>query len=64
MSKLIGEPIKVHQDKDSIITAFIWRRRLYKVLEVIDWWREPYEWWDGEAVRLFFRVTARNSSNV
>lgn len=63
MSKLIGEPIKVHQDRDSMVTAFIWRKRLYRVLEVIDWWREPSEWWDGKAVRLFFRVNARNSSS-
>ena len=62
MSKLIDEPIKVHQNKDSMITAFIWRKCLYRVLEIIDWWREPSEWRDGEAVRLFFRVNARGSS--
>ena len=62
MSKLIGEPIKVHQNKDSAITAFIWRKRLYNVLEVIGWWREPSEWWNGKAIRLFIRVNARNSS--
>ena len=62
MTKLINEPIKVHQDKGSIITAFIWRRRLYRVLEVIDWWREPAEWWNEKAVCVFFRVNARGSS--
>ena len=62
MSKLIDEPIRVHQNKDSMITAFIWRRRLYRVLEVLDWWREPSEWWNEKAVRLFFRVNARHSS--
>jgi len=62
MSKLIGEPIKVHQAKGSIITAFIWRKRLYRVLEVLDCWREPSEWWHDKAVRLFFRVNAKNSS--
>ena len=62
MSKLIGEPVKVHQNKDSMITAFIWRKRLYKVEEVIGWWRESSEWWNGRAVRLFVRVNARNSS--
>ena len=61
MSKLIGEPIKVHQDKDKII-AFIWRKRLYIVLEVFNWWREPSEWWDGKAMRLFIRVNAQTSS--
>ena len=62
MSKLIGEPIKVHQDKDSTVTAFIWRKRLYRVLEVIGWWREPSDWWNDETIRLFVRVNAKNSS--
>jgi hypothetical protein len=62
MSKLIGEPVKVHENKKSLIDAFIWRRRLYRVLEVIGWWREPSEWWSGKAMRLFIRVNARNSS--
>ena len=62
MSKLIGEPIKVHRDKDSTVTAFIWRKRLYRVLEVIGWWREPSDWWNDETIRLFVRVNAKNSS--
>ena len=62
MSKLIGDPIRVHQNRESELTAFIWRKRLYKVLKVLDWWREPSEWWDGKAIRLYMRVNARNSS--
>lgn len=62
MSKLIGEPVKVHQNKESMITAFIWRKRLYRVLEVIGWWREPSDWWNTKAMRLFIRVNAKNSS--
>ena len=62
MSKFIGEPIKVHQNNNSMATAFIWRKRLYEVLEVLGWWREPSEWWNGKAVRLHVRVNARNSS--
>ena len=62
MSKLIGEPVMIHAGKDSIPAAFIWRKRLYKVTEVIDWWREPSDWWHGKAMRLFVRVNAMNSS--
>ena len=62
MSKLIDEPVRVHQDKNSMITAFIWRKRLYRVVEVIRWWREPSDWWSGQPVRLYIRVNARNSS--
>jgi hypothetical protein len=62
MSKLIDEPVKVHQGNDSRISAFIWRRRLYRVLDVVAWWREPSQWWDGKAMRLCIRVNAQNSS--
>ena len=62
MSKLIGEPIRVHQNEDDTVDAFIWRKRLYRVTEVIGWWREPSEWWNGKAMRLFMRVNARSSS--
>lgn len=61
MVKLIGEPVKVNEDKDSVMTAFIWRKRLYRVLEVVGWWREPPEWWNGKAMRFFVRVNAENS---
>ena len=61
MSKLIGEPVRVHQKDDSTITAFIWRKRLYRVVEVIGWWREPAEWWNGQTMRFFIRINARNS---
>ena len=62
MSKLIGEPVKVHENKDCIVTAFIWRKRLYRVLEVLGWWREPSEWWNAKEMRFFIRVNAENSS--
>ena len=62
MSKLIGEPVKVHGKEDSAIDAFIWRKRLYRVNEVISWWWEPDEWWNGKVERFFIRITATNSS--
>ena len=62
MSRLIGEPVKVHIQEDSTVAAFIWRKRLYRVNEVIGWWREPDEWWNGKAMRLFVRLNATNSS--
>jgi len=62
VSKLIGEPVKVHLDKDSIVDVFIWRKRLYRVLEVTNWWREPSEWWNGKPERFFIRVDAKNYS--
>lgn len=62
MSKLFGEPVNAHADKDSMPTAFIWRRRLYRVIEVLSWWWEPSEWWNGKTARFFVRLNAQNSS--
>ena len=62
MSKLINESITVHVGKNSAVSAFIWRRRLYQVSEIISWWREPSRWWEGEPIRLLIRVTANHNS--
>ena len=62
MSKLIGEPVEVHVNKGSAITSFIWKKRLYRINEILNWWREPAEWWHGKAIRLFVRVSATNSN--
>ena len=58
VSRHIDEPITVHINRGSIPTAFIWRRRLYRVVEILSWWREASEWWNGEPVRTLIRVTA------
>ena len=62
MSRLINEPILIHQSKPNAVTAFIWRKRLYRVLEIIGWWREPGKWWDNEPIRYYLRVNAKNTS--
>ena len=62
MVKMINEPIIIHQDKPNVVSAFIWRKWLYRVLEIIGWWREPGKWWDNKPVRYYTRVNARNAS--
>jgi len=62
VSKLIDEPITVHVSRESVPTAFIWRKRLYRVIGILSWWREPSEWWNGEPVRILIRVTAECKS--
>jgi len=59
VTRFIDEPIIVHVSRDTGPTAFIWRRRLYRIIEILSWWREPAEWWNGEPVRLLIRVSAR-----
>lgn len=59
VSRLINEPITVHVGKNSAVSAFIWRNRLYSVGEIISWWREPSKWWEGEpSIRLLIRASA------
>ena len=43
MSKLVEEPVKVQQTKDSMITTFMLRSRLYLVVDMSSWLREPSE---------------------
>jgi len=62
VSRLINEPITVHLGEDSLPTAFIWRRRLYRVINVLSWWREPSGWWHDEPVRFSIRVTASHKT--
>ena len=58
MSRYIDEPITVHVSQDMRPTAFIWRKRLYRVSEILTWWREAADWWNGEPVKMLIRVTA------
>ena len=58
VSRYIDEPITVHISKEFRPTAFIWRKRLYRVIEILSWWREASEWWNGEPVKVLIRVSA------
>ena len=62
MSKTFNEPIRVYMDKNSKLTAFIWRKRLYHVLEIIASWWEVADWWDGKPECLMLRVFAEKDS--
>ena len=62
MSKLFNEPIAIHCKEGNPPDAFIWRRRFYRVENIIRWWRQPAAWWNGESEKLFIRVNARNGT--
>jgi hypothetical protein len=62
VSRYIDEPITVHVSRESRPTAFIWRKRLYRVSEILTWWREAGDWWNGEPVKMLIRVTAECGS--
>jgi hypothetical protein len=59
VSRLIDEPITVHIKESDCPAAFIWRRRLYRVMSVLCCWREPAAWWRSQPVSLVFRISAR-----
>ena len=59
--RVVDEPISVYINKKSVLSAFIWRKRFYRVSGVLCWWREPSAWWNQEPVRLLIRITARRS---
>lgn len=62
MSRIIDEPIIVHSSPDSSVRAFVWRRRHYKVHNILCQWREPSHWWNGEVEKIYLRVAAINRS--
>jgi len=68
MSKIIGEPVKVHENKDALPDAFIWRKCLYRVEEVVGWsYRQQFPNMQttslGRDLTYNLRLTATNSFN-
>lgn len=44
MTRRYDEPVDV-QSRDEVVSAFIWRDRLYAVRGVLDRWTERRSWW-------------------
>lgn len=70
MSRTYGEPVNVWV-RDGRPARFVWRGRLYTVLEVLEHWVVSREWWkqqnpdpDTPAERDFWRVAAAPGRNV
>ncbi len=62
--RIINEPIIVHEGINSDPAAFIWRRRLYRIINILSRWHEPSAWWNGEPVRYLVRVSAAGRSGI
>ena len=45
MSKRYNEPIRVWGDTGEKPQAFVWRGRLYRVQQVIQFWTVNNDWW-------------------
>ena len=62
MAKLFNERITVHFNEHKKLDAFIWRKRLYRISEIIGNYREPARWWQGEPLTQHIRVVASSQS--
>ena len=62
MSRIILEKVLLHRKDGMVPHAFIWRGRVYRITSVVNWWREPGAWWEGEPVCFFLRVTAKRET--
>lgn len=57
----LGEPQRTTQGcqpggADEAPAQFLWRGRLYRVIEVVDHWQERRPWWRGAAERPLAEV--------
>jgi hypothetical protein len=55
MARLVREPVDVTVAAGQPST-FLWRNRLYQIVECADNWRDTGEWWAGEHPKDFWRV--------
>ena len=62
MCKIINEPVTVYEPNGSLPKAFIWRKRLYRISQIIGNYREPSRWWQGEPLTQLIRVIASSRS--
>jgi hypothetical protein len=45
MSRVYGEPVRVHARPDGRPVRFVWRSRLYTVRAILEHWVVNREWW-------------------
>ncbi len=66
LNRVYGDPIQVWTDDDGKPTRFVWRGRLFTVLDVLEHKQISHEWWrrkgredpGAQAGREFWRVRA------
>lgn len=55
---LVNRLIRVTVGPDRQPLSFWWNRRRFRINEVIEVWRDTGQWWEGEAEKSFYRVSA------
>ena len=61
MSRYIGETVTTNES-GGLPRGFTWRRRFYRVNELLDQWREAGGWWSQQPERRHFRVIAASAT--
>lgn len=56
MSRRYDQPIECATDSNRRPVRFRFRGQLFRVVEVLDWWVEVGEWWNGEPETEWYRV--------
>lgn len=56
LSRLIDKPITVQLKAGGQPLLFIYRGRRYRIVQVLEVWREAGEWWEGKGSRTVYRV--------
>lgn len=56
MSKLIHRQLKVVEGDGRQPLKVCWQGQWIRVVNVLDRWYDVGKWWEGEVVKLFFRV--------
>ncbi len=49
--------IQVRIDEEGNPRGFFHNGGYWRIREIIDTWRDTGQWWEGEAEKIFFRVT-------
>jgi|BioPla2DNA2_1021312.scaffolds.fasta_scaffold154080_2 hypothetical protein len=56
VSKLVNLPLRVLEGEPGKPLKIYWQRRWVRVTMILDRWYDVGKWWEGEAVKLFYRL--------
>jgi len=55
LSRLYDKPIEVSV-RGKIPVRFTWKREVYQISKIINYWVMTGAWWAGESEKVFYRV--------
>lgn len=55
MGRVVECPINVRLEQGQP-AGFFWQSVSYKIVKVLDCWKDTGCWWEGEGIKIFYRV--------